>query len=485
MKDEKPGAIIPAAANEFWQGEMAREYLTSVFQPLAYYSVPVSKETMMENGELAVTTSHFIFQIVKMQTGRSRTKVLHTVLSTSDKSVVSKLALQIQTLTEVQDIDGQKHVVADDDPHWVESTDLAPFGTISRDMVQWQPVLPSESHVGCQALSDSIRALPKYAALTDASAPTVSVLRDLRRQGWQQNPAGRTVHDRTSLENNTRLCDSRGGVSIKFYVQCLLDLPKSLSLTPTLPSNECQAFFKCILSGYATVPGLGAEHYLDLLSRKGSVELPALADVPHEDSLPAMEDEEDVIVASSGSTVVPASVAPKLKAKAVPSAAKAFLALPPAPPSVEVAVLPPASAVAGSAASSWSGVHHPGEPADDIIIAGGAASGSMDDDDIIAAGAHPVSAGHASERVWIPAIGGIGVITCQSYTPSGGGGYVNWILEWEMGGKKWEKRNVAPKACENFGSVEPVAYLHAFRDAVCNGSVSSARSSIPHSIVDS
>ena len=90
LKGTKPGAIVvPATATEPWQAEMAREYLSAVIQALKYYSVPVSQEMLMGNGELAVTTSAYIFQVVKVHQGQSRTKVIHTVHSASDKSVVS------------------------------------------------------------------------------------------------------------------------------------------------------------------------------------------------------------------------------------------------------------------------------------------------------------------------------------------------------------------------------------------------------------
>ena len=35
----------------------------------------------------------------------------------------------------------------------------------------------------------------------------------------------------------------------KFYLQCLLDLPRCLQLTQRVPSDACQNFYKCLLDG--------------------------------------------------------------------------------------------------------------------------------------------------------------------------------------------------------------------------------------------
>ena len=78
------------------------------------------------------------------------------------------------------------------------------------------------------------------------------------------------------------LCDLRGGVTKKFYLQCLLDLERNLQLTTMLPAYEPQSYYRCLLSGISAEPGLGEKAYLRML--KGESPLEPLCD----ESVPAL-----------------------------------------------------------------------------------------------------------------------------------------------------------------------------------------------------
>jgi hypothetical protein len=139
------------------------------------------------------------------------------------------------------------HVYLSSDPYWCMPEDLANFGVLRQELQLVQSVAPSEFDQ-CQSLSSFVKAVPMFASLLDKECPTILVLAALKRQGWRQDPSLRPL-THCSDNQHVRLCDSRGGPSIKFYLQCLLDLPKSLGLTSRMPSNCRQSYYRCILLG--------------------------------------------------------------------------------------------------------------------------------------------------------------------------------------------------------------------------------------------
>ena len=81
-------------------------------------------------------------------------------------------------------------------------------------------------------------------------------------------------------------------------------------------------------------------------------------------------------------------------------------------------------------------------------------------------------------RDYYPAVDG-GSITCDLYEPLAGKAYANWILKWNSGGGKYErKRNVSEAATRAHGAIEPVAYLHALK-ALVNTNPSDAKRTKP------
>ena len=160
----------------------------------------------------------------------------------------------------------------------------------------------------------------------------------------------------------------------------------------------------------------------------------SLAD--HDDS------DEDGIVGGSGGALEAAPAKKAAATKPLASAVKAFLSL----PEGSVPVAAPAPVAGDSVAAPAS----PASSNEDGIVgslggamaAGGVAIMDVEDGIVSAGDAGPVGAGPVAAPVarhWVPAIGGLGMITCQHYTPAGGVGYVNWLLKWTWQGKVWEK----------------------------------------------
>ena len=56
----------------------------------------------------------------------------------------------------------------------------------------------------------------------------------------------------------------------------------------------------------------------------------------------------------------------------------------------------------------------------------------------------------------------------QFYTPPGGGpSYSNWILTWNVGERKYQKKRLCTAdAQRRHGALEPIAFVHAFKSAV-------------------
>ena len=257
----RPGCVVVPQRDALEDSqEMALEYLSAALRPLTYYSFPRTTETQAQDGSLLQKRETQFCQVVKIHSRGSRPRILPNVQAFEDKSVVAKLALYVQPLSLWRadaETTGPMHVHADCDPMWVEPFDLAPFRDLSTQLMKWASARPSE-HAGCQALVDVAPATPQC-ALTDADCPTILVLGKLKRDGWHQNPLGRTVHDETNVD--CMLCDCRGAPSRKLYLQCLLDVRRRLRLTSSIPSDEKQSFYKCLLSEKKVEPGRSDQFY--------------------------------------------------------------------------------------------------------------------------------------------------------------------------------------------------------------------------------
>ena len=166
-----------------------------------------------------------------------------------------------------------------------------------------------------------------------------------------------------------KLCDSRGGVASKFYLQCLLDLPRSLTFSSRIPSNCRQSFYKCILAGKVTNPEMTDKQCRAALMDKpveaiASIELPALE---QEQPLPlALEDHpmvpvgggEDGFIVKEESKFI--AIPYRRKGRGKGPAVKGFLPEP-GPQVLESSAEPePVVAIVAAEASVGDGLRAPG-----------------------------------------------------------------------------------------------------------------------------
>jgi len=455
----KPGLVVPETdATPTTSEAMALEYLDAIFKPLTFYSFPETREEQ-EGGVVVERTVQTVFQIIHKHSGRKRIKAIPTVQSLTDKSVTAKLAFFMQPLSVWSSDDhGHMHVLADSDPFWVVPDDIAPFGTLQGKLLEWPVVQPSAT-VGCQALSDSIRSLPTM-PLTDSACPTVMVLRSLKHQGWLQNPRGKVVHN--SENAGGMICDARGGVKQKRYLQCLLNLQNKLALTSALPSNASQKFYMCLLQGKKAEPFQSSGVYDNvLLDGSCGPEVLALEDEVMDSDDGAGGSEDEIMVAG---TVAHLKAKPKPKSKPaklhhdflpIADVSDPAHSLPPPRPSAE-----PSAIVSVSGASSSGTVQPVQVPVNDIV---------EQDDDIVVAGGPIARVTQGSRRLrnYIGAVGELGSITKDVYAPIRGAGYTNWIMRFEYRGKQWEKKRLVTDAStRKMGPLEPIAFLHAWKDMV-------------------
>lgn len=500
----KPGCVPSAEVpKERWVEELAREYLGALFQPLCYYTYPTTQESMDGSGALVQQTTTRAVQVLRINTGSRRT---HTIATWRREKADAKLALRIQPLAIWQESETGLHVYSDGDPHWAEPTDLASFTVLRTQLKVSYCVSASGDSAQCQALQDFKVAVPMM-PLTDKKCPTLLVLGELKRTGWRQSPTVPVIHD----ANMEKLCDTRGGTSMKPYLQCLLNLERSLQFTTVMPSGGNQSYYRCILSGKRAEASMSDHQCKAALLDVDPCLVPledgalAIADGSAEPTAILDGDEDMVVVV--GSSPLPAAAAKKARftqtpflplpdgfvlvgGKAVPKVAPPpapaplvwevplaepihspgglpAIGLPPLPPPPDAPPSPPPHDLAGFA-------HVDGGEDDGIVIPAPVAA---------KAAAFPVFAGGKRMRDWIDFFDGR--ITMDRYDPNLGVGYVNFILKFEHG-RNWEKKRVVNHASTALhGQIEPLGFLHAFMLGVRSGTFLEARCKPSSAEVDS
>ena len=478
----KPVVAAPAERPTMRQtndAAMKKEYYRAVFKPDHYYSIRRRVERMGEAGEPVMEHATEFFQVIKVHEGSSRIHIINTVESVEDKAENAPFALCIQMLDVWREADDSRHVYADSDQVWALPEDLGHWLEIAEGQMQlWQTVRASEFD-GCQCLSSPGSAEPVL-ALTDAACPTHMVVRELRNRGWKSLNRQLT---HTTANSTTLICNNNGGVRIKFYLQCLVDLDRSLTLTSALPTHQPQAYYRLLLMGKMTEPYLGDKAYKALVAGR---DVPAIADAPG----PELPAPAPVAALGGGDEMV---LPRRRRARAV---VPAVLDLEPAPPSPESPVAhpepPPPKAKASAPA--------PPPPAPVVVIPAAAAKGIAIP---AAAGAGP---GPEVDEVVVPrrrranakpkpkarpkatdAVDG-GEILYQVYTPPDEPEYSNWILTWTTEGRRYQKKRLCTVDSQRrHGYLEPIAYLHAFKAAVQAGNpeyVSNIRKDAPDDMID-
>ena len=114
----------------------------------------------------------------------------------------------------------------------------------------------------------------------DDQCPTLTVVNELRLQGWSGEPVT-TVVDRDNVAS--KRYDSTEAVKYKPYFQVLYSIDKCLPLTSCVPSRQPGKFYKILLRGGRVEPYLSDKAYTPILNEmlhKRGKPLLALEDEP-------------------------------------------------------------------------------------------------------------------------------------------------------------------------------------------------------------
>lgn len=455
-------------ASQKQQDGLRIEYLQSVFAPQTWYRVKIPQADLDDVGEPVEREETRYFQILQMASGQSRPHVMPTIESHDDVMLLARMALNIQEGSEHVDQGGEEDqvlVYMDTDPHWISWKDVGPWQQVHRTLTRFKVVLGSAEQPGCLQLSDSERAVPMH-ALTDLKCPTLVILKELRRRGWQ-SIRGRVVHQTTDIAS----MDGREAKAMKAYFIVLLELGRCLPLTSRIPSDQPLLYYKLLLQGRHVEPDLGQRTYLALQRDADYVPEPAPVDdgeevfffrprpmhppplPPPDLALPDIGDVAEVDprgalrppakprgppVSKSGSSrdVVPA---PPPKA---PRRPKEFV--PPPPPRAPQVKLPPPP------------VPLPLPDDEEIYIAPAEAPKPPPP---VRRGARAAQVG----RDYIPAIGGGGVCFTE-YFPVNRPSYANWMFQCPHHHNCFRTMGLGPRNTSAHGELEPLAYLHVWRD---------------------
>lgn len=127
-------------------------------------------------------------------------------------------------------------------------------------MTRYRRVVEDSEHFACRVLSDAVNAKPRF-PVTDPRAPTLAVAWYLRQHGLQPVAALRDHREQWNQDVPWQF-DSRGGPKCKTYLQVLVKLGECLPLSAgRVPSQEPAAYYKLLLKGIKTEPGLKHKHY--------------------------------------------------------------------------------------------------------------------------------------------------------------------------------------------------------------------------------
>ncbi len=192
-----------------------------------------------------------VFQLIAVQTLRSRAHLMPTAESHLDIDATASLALNIQRYSvwrEPNPDHDYLSVFCIDDLEWVTPEQITPFENWRRYLTRYTSVAGSVVHPQCMDLAGAEQAVPTL-PLTDPKCPTWSILAELRRLGWVM-VKGRVVHSDSVIGR----MDAKEAVVRKSYFQVLLDLPQYRRQTSVVPSDSPVGFFKCLLAGLTVEP---------------------------------------------------------------------------------------------------------------------------------------------------------------------------------------------------------------------------------------
>ena len=204
------------------------EYLRSVLKKDETYSVPRTTIEMQADGSNIHVTVDLFFQVLRVEHGAHKPKLLKTFKDEADPKVYDGILTQYM---EVHNRPRPGCVVAffDSDPSTINIHDLSSFDQVEQSLMKW--VVNPSATAGCVDLSGSSRAIP-VAAILDIDCPVFTILRALRNRGWKPQALS-VVHDSLAIGD----FDYRQPHSKRLFTFNAFSLWKTLYET-TLLSNQ-------------------------------------------------------------------------------------------------------------------------------------------------------------------------------------------------------------------------------------------------------
>ncbi|CAK0904653.1 unnamed protein product, partial [Prorocentrum cordatum] len=414
------------------------EYITSVLAPLQWFVVQRQSRAIGPDGAAVTETVRDCFQVLRLQSSRSRAHLMPTADSHLHPEALPVVAVNIQRC-DVQEGDGEGSVFvhAAEDPQWVQPEAICSFTDFRRSAIRHRHAVGCVGRPGTIQLSSPEAARPQH-PLTDERCPTWSILDELRKRGWKF-AQGKCVH--RSSDPAAMVMDGREAVRMELYYMVLLNLGVRLTQTSCIPSDQPQMFYRLLLDGKHVEPGLGDAQYKRIAAAE-PLALPA-PPVPEDP-----DDDDDVVVAGGHVPVIPK--APPRPPALAPAPPAAVVLEPPAPPAL------------------------PGPPPaeDDLVVAGAAGC----------SGGKGPAGGRTrrSRRSWCPAPFGDGLVELEKpgrllstslgaalsaaagkYEHAVHRSYKNWICQCPRHDGCEKKRIVSDKSGGVLGAL---AYVMAWRD---------------------
>jgi len=276
--------------------EAARnEYLRAQVQPGTSYGIEVPPPRAADSHAAPQSTvaPSVHFRLLASAHGHSRAHTMPTVEDQEDVSKTAPLAWHVQFHQRRDPCEGEPavpegvvEVFDDGEPQWVRPCSMCSFDQMQTSLMEFRTEQDSPVQ-GCTWLSDPHLARP-HMALTDKDCPVITLIQQLKRAGW-------IVSESAVVHANTRvgLFDGAEATRFRGYYQCLLNLPKVLTLTKELPSRAPMAYYTLLLRGIPAMPYQSAHYYQCIvnteLRKKGKIaELLPLPDVP---AIPVVADD--------------------------------------------------------------------------------------------------------------------------------------------------------------------------------------------------
>ena len=162
---------------------LRREYLLAILDVHRPYSLETTRNETNDAGEIVEAQRKLHFQVVGIQHGRKRRKLMHTAFSADGVPRCSPLSIQIQEMDKpvgcfdfVEAPADEQSVFCDvGDPYWVSPFQLGDWCNWRERCQTFDCIQGCAAYPGAIVLSHARAAVP-MCAITDKAAPTLMVV---------------------------------------------------------------------------------------------------------------------------------------------------------------------------------------------------------------------------------------------------------------------------------------------------------------------